>query len=119
VLHGEKKFHALLEFSIVDDQTIRAVNVTFLQHDYATDVITFPYEEGSRIEAEIFISGDTARRQAFEYRVSVREEVARLVIHGVLHVCGFDDKRKRDKIVMEKRENLYLNRYMQRDRTKQ
>ncbi len=78
------------------------MNKRFLHHDYVTDVITFPLETGKVLEAEVYVNLDRARQQARDYRVSFGEEVARLVIHGVLHLLGYDDRTPRKAQQMAK-----------------
>jgi probable rRNA maturation factor len=116
VLRGEGIHNAVISCAIVGDAEIHSLNRRFLQHDYPTDIITFPLED-SPLEAELVISADTARRQAREYRVTMREECARLAIHGVLHLCGFDDVSENDRQVMKTREEFYLTQYRKSDRT--
>ena len=116
VLRGEGMEDAAISCAIVGDDEIHSLNRRFLRHDYPTDIITFPLEE-IPLEAELVISADTARRQAREYRVPMREECARLAIHGVLHLCGFDDLSEKDREVMKEREEFYLAQYRKNDRT--
>ena len=91
VLEGEGRNEAGISIVLVGDDAIHDLNRRFLKHDYPTDVITFPMDEASALEAEIYVSVDTARRQAREFQVTLREELARLAIHGILHACGHDD----------------------------
>ena len=109
VLEGERKTRGAVSVVLLDDAAIRELNVRYLRHDYPTDVITFPMGEGREVEAEIYISVDTARRQAREYRVTLREELARLAVHGVLHACGHDDASDAQRERMRILENRYLN----------
>ena len=81
-----------ISFVFLNDRAIRKINRQFLRHDWATDVIAFPSGGGG----EILISLDTARRQAEEEGHSVFEEVKILAIHGLLHLVGYDDRKKRD-----------------------
>lgn len=106
-LRTGRRREARLSFVLMGDREIRKVNKQFLGHDYATDVITFPLEE-DRIEAEICISVETARRQAAEYGVSVAEELARLAVHGVLHLTGLDDGDEAARAAMRAREDACL-----------
>lgn len=85
---------ATISVVFIDSRRCRALNREFLQHDYVTDVITFPLETRPRLEAEIYVNLDRARQQARELKLSFREEVARLVIHGTLHLMGYDDRAK-------------------------
>lgn len=92
---------------LVNDRRIRAMNVEFLDHDYATDVITFPLDDEA-VDGEIYISVETAARQAKEYNVSFKQELLRLVIHGVLHLLGFDDATPELRGRMHQEENRVL-----------
>ena len=106
---------ASISCAVVSDREIRRINRQYLQHDYATDIITFPLEERP-LEAELVISADTARRQAAEYGVSMREECARLAIHGVLHLTGYDDTDEELRVKMKRREDRLLAQFMNLDR---
>jgi rRNA maturation RNase YbeY len=108
VLHGEGREHADISIIVLNDEAIQELNRTWLKHDCPTDVIAFPLEEGTELEAEVYISADTARAQAAEYRVPVREEFARLTVHGILHICGYDDHSDEDREEMRKLEDHYL-----------
>ena len=96
---------------ITDDQTLREINVQFLKHNYFTDVITFNYCIENVVNGEIYISINTIERNAFNYNVSLKEEVRRVIIHGILHLVGYDDKLKRDKILMKEKEDFWLGEF--------
>lgn len=108
VLRGERRPDGIITVVLLSDEAIHDLNRRFLSHDYPTDVITFPLGDDDAVEAEIYISVDTARRQAREYRVTLREELARLAIHGILHACGHDDASTEDREAMRLLENRYL-----------
>ncbi len=117
VLKREGKKQAAITVILVSDAAIRRLNKEFLRHDYATDILTFPLDD-SGIEAEFYISVDTARLQAREYRVSIREELARLAIHGTLHLCGYDDATEILRNEMKIKEDRYLAEYLRKHRKK-
>jgi probable rRNA maturation factor len=95
---------------LVNDSEIQALNAQFLQRNYPTDVIAFPLGDNhGEIWGEIYISMDRVKEQASMYHVSLTEEFIRLIIHGILHLIGYDDRTKMDRIKMKKRENYYLN----------
>ncbi len=95
-----------LEINFVDDETILEINKKYLNHNYTTDIITFNYsEDNSILEGEIFISVDDAKRNAKKFNVPFENEIVRLVIHGILHMIGFDDIDPKQKKVMKKKEN--------------
>lgn len=86
------------------------LNTAYLRHRYATDVLSFPLSGrgDTMLEGEVYVNLDQARRQAREYKVTMRNEAARLVIHGMLHLLAYDDKRPDDRRVMKRMEEKYL-----------
>lgn len=108
-LLSEKIDIAIISIIFVDDAKILELNKSFLNHDYVTDVITFPLEESGIIEGEIYISVDTARRQSEEYGVSLTNELQRLAVHGVLHLVGYDDDTDEKRDLMHVLEDKYIN----------
>ncbi len=97
-----------ISYIFCDDAKILEVNLEYLQHDYYTDIITFDYCEGDRISGDIFISLDTVRSNAEELGKDYEEELHRVIIHGVLHLCGIDDKGPGEREKMEAAENQAL-----------
>lgn len=90
------------------DDALLAINRQYLQHDYLTDIITFDYSEGTVISGDLMISIDTVRSNAATYGVSFREELMRVIIHGILHLCGYGDKTPAEEKQMRALENKYL-----------
>lgn len=97
-----------LTYIFCDDEKIIEVNRQFLQHDYYTDIITFDYSRGKRISGDMFISLDTVASNAEMLGVSYNAELHRVIIHGVLHLCGIDDKGEGEREIMEGFENEAL-----------
>lgn len=93
---------------ITNDSKLKDINIKFLKHNYYTDVITFNYCEGNIVNGEIYVSVDTVRENALNYKVSLKEEINRVVIHGMLHLVGFNDKLRRDRIIMKSKEDYWL-----------
>ena len=92
-----------------DDEKILEVNRQYLQHDYYTDIITFDYTEGDRISGDLFISLDTVRTNADQFAAGdYRRELHRVIIHGILHLCGINDKGPGEREQMEVAENRAL-----------
>ena len=92
-----------------DDEKILEVNRQYLQHDYYTDIITFDYTEGSRISGDLFISLDTVRTNAEQFADGdYRRELHRVIIHGILHLCGINDKGPGEREQMEAAEDQAL-----------
>lgn len=90
-----------------DDNRIVEYNRQYLNHDYETDIITFRYQD-EYVDSDIIISVDTVKRNASKYKTDFKHEMYRVIIHGVLHLCGYDDKDTAGKIKMRKKENKYL-----------
>ena len=97
-----------LTYVFCDDDYILQTNRQFLQHDYYTDIITFDYSTSRRISGDMVISLDTVRSNARQGGVGEREELCRVIIHGVLHLCGINDKQPGEREVMEQHENAAL-----------
>ena len=94
-----------IAYIFCSDEKILEVNKAYLQHDYYTDVITFDYTEGDKISGDIFISVDTVRSNAEQFGTDYDEELHRIVIHGVLHLCGINDKGPGEREMMTRHEN--------------
>ncbi len=97
-----------LTYIFCDDEKILEVNRQFLQHDYYTDIITFDYSTRGRISGDMYISLDTVRSNAEMLSKSYQEELHRVIIHGVLHLCGINDKGPGEREVMEAHEDAAL-----------
>lgn len=125
VLQEEAIAAAQISVALVDDPAIHEVNRTFLQHDYPTDVISFlleegpaplavgadpPAERGRRIEGEVVISGETAARTAGELGCPAEDETILYLVHGLLHLCGYDDGTDADRARMRRREQWHLQK---------
>lgn len=107
VLRGYKVERAVIRVIFLDARAHRQLNLDFLGHDYDTDVITFPIEE-EPLEGEVYVNVDEGRRQAKERRIPHYLEWRRLVIHGTLHLLGFDDATDTDRVEMRLKEDHYL-----------
>lgn len=110
VLEGEGSADAEISLAFVDNATIHRLNRQFLQHDEPTDVLTFPLSEGqgARLAGELVIGAEVALEQAASRGHDVQAELALYVIHGLLHLCGFDDKTASAAREMRQRERHYL-----------
>ena len=91
------------------DERILEVNRNFLQHDYYTDIITFDYCEGELVSGDIFISVERVLENATSQKVQYNEELLRVLAHGILHLIGFQDKSKKNKVKMTQNEDLCIS----------
>ena len=91
------------------DNYILDVNIKYLQHDYYTDIITFDYCEGDTLSGDLFISVDSVRENASFYGTEFPVELNRVIVHGLLHLIGYDDHTDEDIAVMRAKENYYLS----------
>jgi len=109
VVKKHKKQIGDLNYIFCSDKYILNINKQHLSHDYFTDIITFNYNENDTISGDIFISYDTIKSNAIEYsNGDINEEMDRVIIHGVLHLIGFNDKTKKQQNEMTKQEDLAL-----------
>jgi len=98
-----------LDYIFCSDDYLLDINIRFLQHDFLTDIITFPlHESGEPISGEIYISLDRVRDNASSLKLKQQEELLRVVFHGALHLLGFKDKSKSDQLTMRKMEDAWL-----------
>ena len=104
--HGKKIGD--IAYIFCDDEKILEVNREYLQHDYYTDIITFDYTEENVISGDLFISLDTVRSNSEQLGVSYEQELHRVIIHGILHLCGINDKGEGEREIMEMHENKAL-----------
>ncbi len=96
-------------YMFVDDEKILEVNNEYLGHDYYTDIITFDYCEGDTLNGDLVISLDTVRTNAEQFNKDYTEELHRVIIHGILHLCGINDKGPGEREIMEAAENKALS----------
>jgi len=97
-----------ISYIFCSDEKILEINKQFLNHDYFTDIITFDYSTASIISGDIFISIDTVNNNAKELNISYNAELLRIMIHGILHLCGQEDKSTEQRAEMTRKENLAL-----------
>lgn len=98
-----------INFIFCDDNYLLDMNVKYLKHKTLTDIISFDYSLGKIVSGDIFISIDRIRDNALKYEVKFDDELKRVIIHGILHFCGYNDKTKEDKRLMRKKEDYYLS----------
>ena len=98
-----------LSFVFCDDEYLKKINSKYLNHNYYTDVVTFDYSKKKEIKGDIFISIERVKENAIDYKVSFNEELFRVIIHGVLHLCGFNDNTVEEKTLIRSKENEFLS----------
>jgi rRNA maturation RNase YbeY len=109
VVEEEGKVLVEVNYIFCSDERLREVNVEFLDHDYYTDIITFPYSE-DEIHGDIFISSERVADNAQTLGLTFEEELCRVLVHGVLHLAGWPDKTPEEESAMRAREDYYLGR---------
>ena len=97
-----------IAYIFCSDEKILEVNRQYLQHDYYTDIITFDYCEGNRLSGDLFISLETVKTNSEQFNTPYEEELHRTIIHGILHLCGINDKGPGEREIMEAAENKAL-----------
>jgi len=104
------KFESL-HYIFCTDEFLLEINQQYLQHDFYTDIITFNLSESTSVVGEIYISIDRVKDNASQFSSSFKSEIHRVIFHGALHLCGYDDKTSSKKKIMSQREDYYLERY--------
>jgi len=105
----EGKHIGVLNYIFCDDEYLHKINVEFLNHDTYTDIITFDYCVGNELISDIYVSVERVKENAQEFSDSFEEELHRVLVHGLLHLCGYKDKSEDDEAIMRKKENYYLS----------
>jgi len=98
-----------INYIFCDDEYLSKLNVKYLEHNTLTDIISFDETLGKLVSGDIFISIDRVKENATEFEVSFTNELHRVMIHGILHFCGYNDKTKEEKEMMRKKEDYYLS----------
>lgn len=109
VAESEIKKIGQINIIFCSDNYILDINQKYLQHDYFTDIITFDYCEGNYLSGDLFISIDTVKENSNFYNTEFEEELNRVMVHGVLHLIGYDDHSDEDKLIIRSKENYYLD----------
>jgi probable rRNA maturation factor len=101
-----------IDYIFCTDKYIQKINQQFLQHNYSTDIITFPYHaKKAAIESNIYLGLETIKENSKQYKVKFSEELYRVIFHGVLHMCGYNDKSKQQQNKMTEAENQWLDEF--------
>jgi rRNA maturation RNase YbeY len=105
IIEQEKNVLSYINYIFCSDTYLHKINLEYLEHDTLTDIITFPYTEAPPIESDVFISIDRVKENAKIFNASFERELYRVIIHGVLHLCGYSDKDDESKKLMRKKED--------------
>ena len=108
VIQSEKCKEGEINYIFCSDDYLHKLNVEFLNHDTLTDIISFDYSVGKELHGDIYISVDRVKDNASDFKVLFKDEIERVMIHGVLHYCGYKDKSEADEILMRSKEDYYL-----------
>ena len=111
VIRSEDKELDTLSYIFYNDEQLRAINNKYLDHDEYTDIVTFSYNTTESIAGDIFISVERVKENALKYNASLEEEIRRVMVHGVLHLMGYDDKTKEDSDLMRRKEEEKINMF--------
>ena len=110
IINDEKREEGDISYIFCDDQYLHKLNLEFLNHDLLTDIISFDNSLGNQINGEIFISIERVKENANIYKTNFEDELHRVIIHGILHYCGFNDKTKVEASLMRKKEDEALSK---------
>lgn len=108
-IEKENKIPGEISYIFCSDEYLNEINIKHLNHNTLTDIITFDYCENKTINGDLFISIDRVKENAKMYTNSIEDELHRVMIHGIMHLCGYKDKLPEDHKVMKKKEDFYLN----------
>jgi probable rRNA maturation factor len=108
IIRSTDKIAGIISFIITDDESLLKINIEFLNHNYYTDVITFESNDKDIINGEVYISIDTVKLNSGLYKTGIEKELRRVMIHGVLHLLGYNDNDRDEKIKIHAMEDLWL-----------
>lgn len=105
VILSENKKEGEINFVFCDDDYLHKLNVEYLNHDTLTDIISFDYSVGNELHGDIFVSVERVRDNALDFNTEFEDELKRVLVHGILHYCGYKDKTENDEILMRSKED--------------
>lgn len=108
IIHKENRKLGKIEIIITSDEQLLAINRTYLNHNYFTDIITFGNNKKDIVYGNIFISIERIKENAHKYQVTIKREMYRVISHGILHLLGYNDRNEKEKYMMRKKEDKYL-----------
>lgn len=108
VITSENKKEGEISYIFCDDEYLHKINLEYLNHDTLTDIISFDYTMGNELSGDVFVSIERVRDNAADFNVSFEDELKRVLVHGVLHYCGYKDKGESDELLMRSKEDEKL-----------
>ena len=105
VITSENKKEGEINYIFCDDEYLHKINVEYLDHDTLTDIISFDYSMGNELHGDIFVSIERVKDNATDFNVSFEEELKRVLVHGILHYCGYKDKGEAEELLMRSKED--------------
>lgn len=111
VIVSENKSEGEISYIFCDDEYLHKINLEYLNHDTLTDIISFDYTMGNEISGDIFISTERVLDNAKDYNILFEEELKRVLVHGILHYCGYKDKSEADETLMRSKEDEKLSMF--------
>jgi probable rRNA maturation factor len=105
VITSENKKEGEINYIFCDDEYLHKINVEYLDHDTLTDIISFDYSMGNELHGDIFVSIERVKDNAADFNVSFEEELKRVLVHGILHYCGYKDKGEAEELLMRSKED--------------
>ena len=111
VITSENKKEGEINFIFCDDDYLHKLNVEYLDHDTLTDVISFDYSVGNELHGDVFISTERVSDNAKDFNIAFEEEIKRVIIHGILHYCGYKDKSQDEEVLMRSKEEEKINMF--------
>ncbi|MES2578393.1 MAG: rRNA maturation RNase YbeY [Bacteroidota bacterium] len=105
VITSENKKEGEINYIFCDDEYLHKINVEYLDHDTLTDIISFDYSMGNELHGDIFVSVERVKDNAADFNVSFEEELKRVLVHGILHYCGYKDKGEAEELLMRSKED--------------
>ena len=108
VITSENKKEGEINYIFCDDEYLHKINLEYLDHDTLTDIISFDYTMGNELSGDIFVSVERVKDNAVDFNVPFEDELKRVLVHGVLHYCGYKDKGEEDELLMRSKEDEKL-----------
>lgn len=105
VITSENKKEGEINYIFCDDEYLHKINIEYLNHDTLTDIISFDYSMGNELHGDVFVSVERIKDNASDFNVSFEEELKRVLVHGILHYCGYKDKAETEELLMRSKED--------------